>query len=106
MAWLDYFRRSNPGSASQARDRLSIIVAREGRGKGQPSYLPELRQDILRVLAKYEKINLENVNVSVENQGECEVLELNVTLNSEDDRPGSGNSDDRFSPFFPEAANS
>lgn len=102
MAWLDYFRKSTAGSAGQARERLSIIVAREGRGKDQPSYLPQLRQDILRVLAKYEKINLDEVNVNIENQGDCEVLELNVMLNSE-----QGDScDDRFAPFFPKAANS
>lgn len=103
MAWLDYFRKSNSVSAGKARERLSIIVAREGRGKGQPSYLPQLRQDILRVLAKYEKINLDEVNVNVETQGDCEVLELNVMLNS--DELTARLEDDRFAPFFPKAAN-
>ena len=82
MAWLDYFRRSNAGSATMAKDRLSIIVAREGRAKGTPNYLPQLRQELLQVLAKYEKIDLDQVSVNVESQGECEVLELNVILSN------------------------
>ena len=105
MAWLDYFRKSGPQSASVAKERLSIIVAREGRDRGKPDYLPQLRQDILEVLARYERINLDEVNVNVESQGACEVLELNVVLN------GAGGlrktaDDDRYTPFFPEAANS
>jgi len=49
MSWLDYFTKKEKGTASVARDRLSIIVAREGRSKGEPNYLPELRQEILQV---------------------------------------------------------
>lgn len=105
MAWLDYFRKANTQSACQAKERLSIIVAREGRGKGQPNYLPQLRRDILEVLAKYEKIDLDQVNVNVESQGSCEILELNVILSSEDQKKKKLE-DDQFAPFFPEAANS
>jgi cell division topological specificity factor len=81
MRWLEYFRRSSPGTANVAKDRLAIIVAREGRSNIKATYLPQLRQDILQVLAKYEKIDLDQVTVNVESQGECEVLELNVVLN-------------------------
>lgn len=83
MGFLDYFRKSNPPSATQAKDRLSIIVAREhghGRGRGRLNYLPQLKQELLQVIAKYEKIDLDQVNVSVEHNGMCEVLELNVNL--------------------------
>jgi cell division topological specificity factor len=81
MAFLDYFRKSNPRSASLAKDRLSIIVAREhGRAGGRLDYLPQLKQELLQVLAKYEKIDLEKVSVNLERNGECDVLELNVVL--------------------------
>jgi cell division topological specificity factor len=105
MAWMDYFRRSSEGSANVARDRLSIIVAREGRSRSSHNYLPQLRQEILQVLAKYEKIDLDRVNVHVESQGSCEVLELNVVLS----QPGGVrkvDDDARHAPFFPQAANS
>ena len=103
MAWIDYFRRPRTGStANLAKDRLSIIVAREGRSNSKATYLPQLRQEILQVLAKYEKIDLDQVTVNVESHGECEVLELNVILSE----PGSvkrvSNSAARHSPFFAE----
>ncbi|HZU84852.1 MAG TPA: cell division topological specificity factor MinE [Polyangiaceae bacterium] len=81
MAFLDYFRKSSSRSASVAKDRLSIIVAREhGRARGQLDYLPQLKQELLQVLAKYERIDLEQVTVNLERNGDCEVLELNVVL--------------------------
>ena len=80
MKFLDYFRRS-PKSASLAKDRLSIIVAREHTGgRNTPDYLPQLQQELLAVLARYEVIDLANVTVNVERNGDTEVLELNVVL--------------------------
>jgi cell division topological specificity factor len=80
MKLLDYFRRP-PKSASLAKDRLSIIVAREHNGgRKTPDYLPQLQQELLAVLARYEKIDLSNVTVNVERNGDTEVLELNVVL--------------------------
>ena len=80
MKFLEYFRRA-PKSASLAKDRLSIIVAREHTGgRKTPDYLPQLQQELLAVLARYEVIDLANVTVNVERTGECEVLELNVVL--------------------------
>jgi cell division topological specificity factor len=82
ISFLDYFRKS-PKPASVAKERLSIIVARERAGtRGRPSedYLPQLQQELLAVLAKYEKIDLENVSVKLDKSGECDVLELNIIL--------------------------
>jgi cell division topological specificity factor len=79
MRFLDYFKKA-PKSASLAKDRLSIIVAREHTGTKSPDYLPQLQQELLAVIARYEKIDLSNVTVNVERNGDCEVLELNVVL--------------------------
>lgn len=98
MAFLDYFRRSRSRSASVAKDRLSIIVAREhGGSRGKLKYLPQLKQELLQVLAKYERIDLEQVTVNVEHNGNCEVLELNVIL-VDADTPVSSVAADQ--PFF------
>jgi cell division topological specificity factor len=88
---FDYvFSKARHKTASLAKERLSIIVAREGRSKGAPNYLPQLKRELLEVLAKYEKIDLDQVSVSVEDQGDCEVLELNVILGSQEDtRPSA-----------------
>ena len=80
MAFLDYFRRP-PKSASLAKDRLSIIVARERAGtRGGADYLPQLQQELLAVIARYETIDLANVTVNLDKSGGCEVLELNIVL--------------------------
>jgi cell division topological specificity factor len=80
MAFFDYFRRQ-PKSATLAKDRLSVIVARERVGtRIGPDYLSQLQQDLLAVLAKYERIDLQQVSVNLDHSGDCEVLELNVFL--------------------------
>jgi cell division topological specificity factor len=86
MGWLDLFRKRPRQTASVAKDRLSIIVARERRGSASPQYLQQLKQELLQVLAKYEKIDLDQVSVNVEKDGDCDVLELNVVLS--EDAPG------------------
>ena len=102
MRLLDYFRRGRSRSAAVAKERLSIIVAREGRSHGKLDYLPQLKQELLQVLAKYEKIDIDQVTVNVEHNGDCEVLELNVIL------PDPANvrrisSAARHAPFFSDA---
>src|SRR5437763_16454407 len=80
---MDYFRRQ-PKPAAMAKDRLSVIVARERAStRGGPDYLPQLQQELLAVLAKYETIDLENVSVKLDRNGEYEVLELNIVLPDE-----------------------
>ena len=80
MGLLDYFKRKPP-SAAIAKDRLSIIVARErGTSRNTPDYLPQLQQELLQVIAKYELIDLDQVSVNVDRNGGCEVLELNIVL--------------------------
>lgn len=81
---LETFRRS-PKPAAVAKERLSVIVARERAStRGGPDYLPQLQQELLAVLAKYEKIDLSNVSVKLDSSGECEVLELNIVLPEEE----------------------
>ena len=80
MGFLDYFKRSQK-SATIAKDRLQIIVARERSvTRNAPDYLPQLQQELLQVIAKYELIDLGQVTVNVDRSGGCEVLELNVVL--------------------------
>ena len=82
MSFFDYFRK-RPKSASLAKDRLSIIVARERAGgtrTGAVDYLPQLQQELLAVIARYEKIDIANVTVNLDRHGSSEVLELNITL--------------------------
>jgi len=80
MSFFDYFRRTQK-TASVAKDRLSIIVARErATTRGAPDYLPQLQQELLAVIARYEKIDLQEVGVRIDSSGGCEVLEINIVL--------------------------
>ena len=80
MAFFDYFRRTQK-SATMAKDRLSIIVARERATiRGGADYLPQLQQELLAVIARYEKIDLQHVSVRLDSTGGCEVLELNIMM--------------------------
>jgi cell division topological specificity factor len=80
MAFFDYFRKA-PNSAALAKDRLSIIVARERVGtRSGPDYLPQLQQELLAVIARYETIDIGHVTVNLDKSGGCEVLELNIVL--------------------------
>lgn len=81
MALYEIFMRKKK-TAAVAKDRLQIIVARERRAnaaEGLP-YLPQLQQELLAVIAKYEKLDLDQVTVSVDRRENGEVLELNVVL--------------------------
>ncbi len=80
MGFLDYFRSEKKRSASLAKERLQVIVARERGHRGGPDYLPALQQEILGVIRKYIEVDDDAVRIQVEREGDCEVLELNVTL--------------------------
>lgn len=80
MSFLDYFRSRKPSTANVAKERLQIIVAHERVQRGQPDWLPQLQRDILDVISKYIPINRDQVNVSLDQNGDLSVLELNITL--------------------------
>ncbi len=95
MGLFSYFRPTHQppsGSASVAKERLQIIVSHEhgsSRRHG-PDYLPELKKEILRVVRKYMPVDQDQVKVHLDKKGNCEILELNITLPDveEQDKPG------------------
>lgn len=80
MTILDYLLRRRTKSATVAKERLQIILAREHADRDAPDYLPALKKDILDVVAKYIEVDFDRVQVSLENDGDMEILELNITL--------------------------
>lgn len=81
MSILDFFRsKKQNSSASIAKERLQIIVAHERGQRSQPDYLPNLQKDLLEVIRKYIPIDQDQIQVELANQGNCSVLELNITL--------------------------
>jgi len=92
MSLLDYLRRKKNPTASVAKERLQIILAREHAGRHEPDYLPALKQELLEVVSKYVKVNLEDIKVNLERDGDCEILELNISL-PEDEQKMRANAD-------------
>lgn len=78
MSLRDYLRKRRT-TASVAKERLQIIISHE-RKKHAPDYLPKLQEEILKVIAKYIRIDKDQVNVNLERMGDNAVLELNVTV--------------------------
>ena len=80
MSFFDYFKSKKKTSASIAKERLQIIVAHERNTRDQPDYLPELQQELLEVIRRYVAIRDDQVQVQLDKNDSCSVLELNVTL--------------------------
>ncbi len=88
MSFFDYFRANKKKSAVVAKERLQIIVAHErGLRHSNFDFLPKLQQELLAVVRKYVQIEDDQIKISVEKDGDCEVLELNIALPEVDDRP-------------------
>lgn len=87
MALLDMiFGRKKP-TAGVAKERLQIILAHERAvdetgsvDEAKPSWLPELQQELVSVIAKYIKISTDDLKVTLEKRDNLELLEINVTL--------------------------
>ena len=80
MRFLDYFRSNRKTSANVAKDRLQMIVARERLTRNGPDDLPMMKEELLLVVRKYIQVEDGAVKVQLDREGDCEVLELNITL--------------------------
>jgi len=77
---LDFLKRERKKSASVAKERLQIIVAHQRTQRGQPDYMPLLEKELLEVIRRYVQIDDDAVNITLDSEDNCSVLELNVTL--------------------------
>jgi cell division topological specificity factor len=80
MGLLDYFRSSRPSSAAIAKERLQILVAHERSERTKPDYLAALQRDLLDVIRKYVNVDQDAITVTMEQDENREVLELNIVL--------------------------
>jgi len=80
MTLLNYLLGRKKKTATVAKERLQIILAREHADRDGPDYLPELKKDILEVVAKYVVVDLDRIQVTLDKNGDTEILELNIVL--------------------------
>lgn len=79
MQWMKLLGLNNK-TATAAKDRLQIIIAQQRSESSSPDYLPLLRKEIIEVIAKHTKVNLDKINVDLQCKDNNSVLELNVSL--------------------------
>lgn len=80
MGILSFWNSKPARSASTAKDRLQIIIASERSLGGEHDFMPAMQAEILAVIAKYIKVDMEDIKISKNRNGELEVLDVNVTL--------------------------
>ncbi|MFZ6760807.1 cell division topological specificity factor MinE [Undibacterium sp. Ji50W] len=80
MALLSFLFNTKPKTANVAKERLQIIIARERTGRDGYDFLPALREELIAVISKYTKVKPEDIKVSLDKQGNLEVLDVNVVL--------------------------
>jgi cell division topological specificity factor len=80
MALLSFLFNTKPKSATAAKERLQVIIARERNGMGGPDFLPALHKELIQVISKYANVNADDIKISLDRQGNLEVLDVNVVL--------------------------
>ncbi len=87
MGLLDYFRSSRQTqTATIAKERLQILVAHERLERNKPDYLPMLQKEILEVIRKYVNVDQDAISVTMEQDDNREILELNIILPEDNQR--------------------
>ena len=81
MGFLDrLLGRQEPTSRDIAKERLQILVAHERLERNSPSYLPKLKQDLMKVISKYVTVDQDSIQVKLGRDGNNDILELNILL--------------------------
>ena len=81
MSIFDFFL-SNRRTAQKAKERLQILVSHQRTKNGNLDFIPQLRQELINVISKYVSIDNEQIQVELQQNENCSILELNITLNS------------------------
>ncbi len=80
MSLLSLFRRQPRSSAETARERLQILLAHERAGLNGADFLPQMQRELIEVIRKYVQVDDDRVQVSLDNDGNISVLEVNIEL--------------------------
>ena len=81
MSLLSLIFGNKPKTAAVAKERLQLIIAHERSGQtSNQAFLPDLQKELIAVISKYVSVNPDDIKVSLEKQGNYEVLEVNIVL--------------------------
>lgn len=80
MSFLDFFTKRKPATANLAKERLQVIIAREGNRSSNPELIQQIKRAVLEAVGKFVQVKPEDIAIEVENQRDLEVLSVSVTL--------------------------
>lgn len=78
--FFSFLRGKKPKTASAAKERLQIIIAREHSGSASYDFIPQLHREIIELISKYIKVDPAAIHVALDKRDNLEVLEVNVVL--------------------------
>ncbi len=80
ITWIKNFFSQQGATASIAKERLQVILQHERASSKDPEMLKKLQREIMQVVAKYVKVDEDQVIVELGQKGDCSILELNVVF--------------------------
>ena len=80
MSLLDRILGRQPRTASLAKERLQVIIAREGARNNNPELLHQIKQAVLEAVSRFVPVKAEDIAVDLESDREMEVLSVSVSL--------------------------
>ncbi|NBT78253.1 MAG: cell division topological specificity factor MinE [Betaproteobacteria bacterium] len=80
VSFLDFFTKRKPATANLAKERLQVIIAREGNRSSNPELIQQIKRAVLEAVGKFVQVRPEDIAIEVENQRDLEVLSVSVTL--------------------------
>jgi cell division topological specificity factor len=94
VSLFDLFRKRPSGSASLAKNRLQVIIAREGHGGASPELVLQIKQAVVEAISRFVRVSPEDISVERNAQNDLEMLSVSISLpaglegNERRDRPG------------------
>ena len=80
MSLLDRILGRQPRTASLAKERLQVIIAREGSRSSNPELLHQIKQAVLEAVSRFVPVKPEDIAVDLDSDREMEVLSVSVSL--------------------------
>lgn len=80
MSLLDRILGRQPRSASLAKERLQVIIAREGARTQNPELLHQIKQAVIEAVSRFVPVTNDDISVDLDSDRDMEVLSVNVNL--------------------------
>ena len=77
--WYDiFFKKTKDDSSKIAKNRLKLMIAYE-REDREPDFMDELREELIKVIIRYVKVEQDEVNIQMDREGNRSVLGISIS---------------------------